>query len=90
MAATYFQPWDWVICAGMNEDDAKGMLTQTDRVLNQLALWSVIAAIAGVAICVLGVSLFSRKMTASLAETVRVLRAVAGGDYRPRLNSLAG
>jgi methyl-accepting chemotaxis protein len=62
------------------------MLTGTETALNQLAHWGTIATVGGLLICVLGVSLFSGKMTASLAETARVLGAVAGGDYSQRLD----
>ena len=85
VAATYFEPWDWIICAEMNEDDEQETLNHTASALNRLALWAIIAAVGGLGLCTIAVTLFLRPITTALHETARVLQSLAAGDYTQRL-----
>jgi PAS domain S-box-containing protein len=51
VAATYFEPWDWVIGAGAYEDDFHTAIVRVDRAASRLIFWAVIGAFMAFVLC---------------------------------------
>ncbi len=79
-ALTYFAAWDWVILAGMYEDDYHGVLIKVEsavsRWLRMLALAGAIALIVVVA----AATFLARSITAPVENLVNVAQLVAQGN----------
>jgi methyl-accepting chemotaxis protein len=79
-AVTYFQPWDWVICAGAYEEDFQDARQRMSSALNGFIFWSsVAAALMFVAVGTITV-LAARKIVKPLWTVVEELKNVAQGE----------
>ncbi len=85
-AATYFEPWDWVIGAGAYEDDFQEALTRVDNASNQLLYWAIGGSILSVLLCGAFSQWAAHRISRPLSETVHVMEEVAAGDYTKRLD----
>ncbi len=73
-AVTYFAPWDWVIGAGIYEDDYHGVLARLDAAVDRLLL---IGPLGGVVVLVLAV-LLALWIAAAIARPIGTLVDMAG------------
>jgi methyl-accepting chemotaxis protein len=84
-AVTYFEPWDWVIGAGVYEDDYQDAKDRVNKATTNVMLWNILGALGAFVFCG-GVSLaVSRHMTKPLDAAVTTMEAVANGDYSQRV-----
>jgi PAS domain S-box-containing protein len=51
VAATYFEPWDWVIGAGTYKDDFQDAIVRIDHAASRLVFWGMIGAFLAFALC---------------------------------------
>ena len=51
VAATYFEPWDWVIGVGAYEDDFQPAIARVDHAANRLIFWGTIGAFLAFVLC---------------------------------------
>ena len=79
-AVTYFEPWDWVIGAGAYEDDFHDSVARISGSLNRLALWTLGAVVAALALCG-GLSYYAAgRIVGPLNTSVTMLREIAQGE----------
>ncbi len=84
-AATYFEPWDWVIGVGAYEEDYQDALGRISQATNQLLFWALGGALAALLICGGVAVIAANRMTRPLVRAVEVMEIVAAGDYSQRL-----
>jgi len=72
-AVTYFPAWDWVIAAGMYEDDYHSVLVQLDAAVDRLLL---IGPLGGVVVMLLAIAL-ALWIGAAIAKPINKIIAVA-------------
>lgn len=88
-AFTYFEPWDWVVGAGVYEDDYFDACDKVIGVMNlllrRLRTWSmvVLVLVAGLAV------LLGFRITRPLGEITAVANQIADGDLKRASESLA-
>jgi methyl-accepting chemotaxis protein WspA len=80
-AVTYFAPWDWVIAAGMYEDDYQsGFVARLERGANQLLRVGPLGG-AVVALLMAGLALvLGRAIVKPVTRTIQVSRIIAEGN----------
>jgi methyl-accepting chemotaxis protein len=70
-----FEPWGWVVGSGVYLDDLEAAAAQE--------AWRIVgAALAIIAVLVLGAAIVVRSITGPLAGAIRVAERIAGGDLR--------
>jgi len=84
-AVTYFEPWDWVIGVGAYEEDFQDVQARVDEALYGLIFWSAVGAVGALVVCGLLSLSYANRMVRPLLKTVKVMEAVAQGDYSQRL-----
>ncbi len=85
-ALTYFEPWDWVICAGTYDDDYQEAAQRVSVALNQLLLWVAVGSALALLLCG-GVALVcTHRIARPIVSAMTLMERVAGGDYSQRLN----
>ena len=84
-AVTYFAPWDWVIGAGVYEDDCKDVSNAVVAQINNLTRFTVLCG--AVLLVLLGglAVLFANKMTKPLTAAVGVFGEMAHGDLTRKI-----
>ena len=80
VAIKYFEPWDWVIGAGMYEDDYYDLKHKNIAALNNLLIWSLFGGIAILGIAVFLAFTLSEKITKPIRKIISVLQEVARGN----------
>ncbi len=88
-ACIYFEPWDWVICATIYEEDYYEAAKNIDSTLNSLA---IILSLAGVAIFILAslaALAIGTRITQPLAMIGRVAGDIARGEIAEARKNLA-
>ncbi|MBN1395285.1 MAG: Cache 3/Cache 2 fusion domain-containing protein [Pirellulales bacterium] len=89
-AATYFQPWGWIVGVSSNLDDYAGARAEVDAGLRRVVYWSVASALVALLVCG-GISVaYSGRITAPLVRAVTMMENIARGDYKQRLPSGGG
>ncbi len=79
-AFSYFEPWDWVIGAGMYEDDFYGAKDESDRALQRLMLYLLIGA-GLIELCIIIAAVYlAGRMTRPLELVIGVAGKIASGD----------
>jgi methyl-accepting chemotaxis protein len=73
-AVTYFPAWDWIIAAGMYEDDYHGVLARLNDVVNRLLL---VGPLGGVIVMLMAIAL-ALAIGAAIAGSINKTIAVAG------------
>jgi HAMP domain-containing protein len=81
-AVTYFQPWDWVIVAEMDRDEAVAPL----RVV-QTSLWTAVVTVLALAALLLAATVVAagaaaRRLAAPLADMAAAAERIAEGDVQ--------
>lgn len=51
VAATYFEPWDWVIGVGSYEDDFQNAIARVDTAASRLMQWGVVGVVMAFMLC---------------------------------------
>jgi PAS domain S-box-containing protein len=51
VAATYFEPWDWVIGVGTYEDDFQAAIARIDDAASKLIFWGTVGAFVAFVLC---------------------------------------
>ena len=88
-AATYFEPWDWVIGVGTYEDDFQDAIARVDQAAFRLILWGSIGAFMAFALCgVLGWVESGRIAAMNHEIAQRKLAQARQGRMLQRLESL--
>ena len=85
-AVTYFEPWDWVIGVGAYEDDFQASIQRVDASLNDLMLWTGLAAGLSLLLCGGGAWWSAGRIARPLVKTVETMELVAAGDYTQRID----
>ena len=86
-ALTYFEPWDWVICAGTYDDDYLEVGQRVSGALNRLVFWVVLGSAVALIVCG-AVALFCTKRIAKpIVDAMTLMERVAEGDYSQRLEA---
>lgn len=80
VAIKYFKPWDWVIGAGMYEDDYYELKHKNIAALNSLLIWSLIGGIIILVIAGALAFILSDKITRPIRKIISVLQQVARGN----------
>jgi len=73
VAATYFEPWDWVIGVGTYEDDFQDAIARVDQAASRLILWGLIGALTAFVLCGMLGWVESRQI-AAMKEAEQALR----------------
>ncbi len=85
-ALTYFEPWDWVICAGTYDDDYQEAAQRVSVALNQLLVWVAVGSALALLLCG-GVALVcTHRIARPIVSAMTLMERVAGGDYSQRLD----
>jgi methyl-accepting chemotaxis protein len=79
-AITYFQPWDWIICAGAYEDDFQDSRGRLSNALNGFLYWSFAAAILMLIAVGTITILFAKKIIRPLLAVTDGLKDIAQGE----------
>lgn len=88
-AFTYFAPWDWVIGAGMYEDDFYGAKVESERALQKLMLYLLIGA-ALIELCIIIAAVYlAGRMTRPLELVIGVAGKIASGEVHAARQELA-
>ena len=86
-ALTYFEPWDWVICAGTYDDDYWEAGKRVSAALDQLVLWVVIGSAVALVVCG-AIALFcTGRIATPIVNAMTLMERVAEGDYSQRLEA---
>jgi methyl-accepting chemotaxis protein len=88
-AVTYFEPWDWVVGAGVYEDDFTEAIEQVESGLRALNLYAASAALIAVIACGAFAWLMAGRMVRPLMKVIRVMERVVAGDYSARVDLVA-
>jgi len=80
VAATYFEPWDWVVGVGAYEDDYQDALGRVDHSLGQLILWSVLGSVTALVVCGGLALVVSGYISRALNKAVDMLKDIAEGE----------
>ncbi len=72
-AATYFEPWDWVIGVGTYEDDFQDAIARVDQAASRLIFWGFIGALTAFALCGM-LGLVESRQIAAMKEAEQALR----------------
>ncbi len=86
-AITYFEPWDWVICAGMYEDDydiKNNFEDLTDKLLSRLIRWSIVVMLLSVLLALI----LSNRMTRPLGVIINLASKIASGNVQDAKSGL--
>jgi len=87
-AIIYFEQWDWVICAGMYEDDyyyVKNKFNElTDDLLTRLIAWSIVVLLLAVFLALI----LSNRMTRPLGVIINLANKIASGDVQDAKSGL--
>ncbi|NLS94692.1 MAG: HAMP domain-containing protein [Planctomycetaceae bacterium] len=85
-AIAYFEPWDWVVCAGTYDDDYREAGERVSNALNQLLVWVAVGSGLAVLLCG-GVALVcTRRIARPIVDAMAMMERVAEGDYSRRLD----
>lgn len=79
-AVTYFPAWDWVIAAGMYEDDYHGVLAQLDAAVDRLLL---VGPLGGVIVMLLAIALallIGTAIAKPINKIIGVAKIIAQGN----------
>ncbi|MDP2989163.1 MAG: Cache 3/Cache 2 fusion domain-containing protein, partial [Kiritimatiellota bacterium] len=79
-AVTYFPAWDWVIAAGMYEDDYHGVLVQLDAAVDRLLL---VGPLGGVIVMLLAIGLallIGTAIAKPIIKIIAVAKVIAEGN----------
>ncbi|MFH1242955.1 MAG: Cache 3/Cache 2 fusion domain-containing protein, partial [Pseudomonadota bacterium] len=80
VAITYFRPWDWVIGAGMYEDDYQDVRQKVDSSMGHL-LWVMVISGLVVLIPIIGGALFlGSRIARPITQITTIAREIARGD----------
>ncbi|MFH1135117.1 MAG: methyl-accepting chemotaxis protein [Pseudomonadota bacterium] len=79
-ASVYFQPLDWVIGAGVYEDELNETAKGIDASAQEALLWIVAAAAAVLILGGLGLFIFSRRITGPILLLAELSRMFSGGE----------
>ncbi len=79
-AIKYFEPWDWVIGAGMYLDDYHTVRKNTISALNKLFFGSVAAGLVLLLVVVLVAVFFGNKIVRPIQNIITIARQIAAGD----------
>ena len=88
-AVTYYEPWDWVIAAGMYEDDNHAAIGKLQSTINRLL--TVGAAGGGIVmlVSVIVALLLGAAMANPLAQIVQIARVIAQGNLAEARQAIA-
>lgn len=80
VAIRYFEPWDWVIGAGMDEDELYEVRRKTRIELNTLFLWTLFGGLFFLALAILIAFFIGDRIARPIVEIIGVIRKVAAGE----------
>ncbi len=87
-AITYFEPWDWVIAAGMYEDDYFATRSNVGAAVRTFLLACAVTCV-GVLILAMGIAIFlSARMTRSLGVAIGLAEQTAAGNLQAAKSEL--
>lgn len=79
-AATYFPAWDWVIVAGMYEDDYHGVLVQLDTAVDRLLLVGPLGGVLVMALAMLLALVIGGAIAKPVNKIIGVAKIIAEGN----------
>ncbi|MFH1476549.1 MAG: methyl-accepting chemotaxis protein [Verrucomicrobiota bacterium] len=88
-AATYFPAWDWVIAAGMYEDDYHGVLDQLDAAVDRLLL---VGPLGGLIVLLLAIGLavlIGTAIAKPINKIIAVAKVIAEGNLAEAGHTIA-
>jgi len=88
-AITYFEPWDWVIGAGMYEDDYYQAKNQVEALTNKLLTICVFSGFFVLVIAITIATMIVNRLTKPLRLVIGITKRIAGGDVRNAKKELA-
>ncbi len=80
VAFRYFSPWDWVIGAGMNEDEHYELRRKTRIELNSLFLWTLFGGLFFLGISITIAFVLGDRIARPIVEIISIIRKVASGE----------
>ncbi|MBN1290615.1 MAG: methyl-accepting chemotaxis protein [Candidatus Latescibacteria bacterium] len=88
-AITYFEPWDWVICASMYEDDYHFIKNQFGELTDNLIKKLILVGICVLTLATLSAIAVSNRITRPLGLIINLANKIATGDLQNAKNDLA-
>lgn len=79
-AVTYYEPWDWVIGAGVYEDDYHAAQQRVEDSLNGMVLMGIFGALLLLALSSIVALLIANRISKPLIQMVSVAQSLAEGD----------
>ena len=76
----YFEPWDWIIGAGMYEDDYYEVLHKVHRELNKLFLLSLLGGLIFLGIAVWFAVKQGKRISQPITEIISIAQEIARGN----------
>jgi len=80
VAIRYFEPWDWVIGAGIYEDDYYEIINKTLAELNRLFIWAMAGGGIILMIAVVIAMILGDKIVRPIENIISVSKKIARGD----------
>lgn len=80
VAYTYFQPWDWVICAGTYEDDYHIFKERVSSSLDEMLWWTLITGVLLMVIVLTAALILGGKIANPIINMTRVAKKIAQGE----------
>lgn len=85
VAYTYFQPWDWVICAGTYEDDYIIFKKRVSDVLADMLQWTLISGLVLMVIVLAAGLLLGTKIANPIIHMTEITKKISKGDLDQKI-----
>ena len=79
-AFMYFAPWDWIIGAGMYEDDYLEMRRRTSGEMKRLQVWTMCSGLALLVLALLAAAFLGNRIVRPVESIIAIAKDIARGN----------